>query len=552
MDSDNNSPSKNHNADGHHESNLNFLNGFGGNKDDSDTEGNQVDDLMKNLEGLKTTETDMLWQYFANEEKMVDEDEVKLFEKPERKDSPSSSDRYKKYDSDSDDYHRRSDDHHHDDHHDDSGPKPSDYGPSFGEGPSVEGGSRSSYRDHSDEFESEEEEMLAKLDMLRKLGELTQYGVKLSQNYNMKSDYKAMKYEYELHRSIRDKRNGVKWLNSLMLNVCYGVELANEKYNPFDFHLKGWSEQMNDDIGDYDDVFGELYDKYFKAGKPIPPELKLFFLISGSAIKFHFANSMMSSLPGVAQMMNANPHLADQLRQQAASDKIRQQNQKQRDLYNEGTNKAHDEARQKAEDVNMLKQKQEEFEYMQQMQQLQQQQQLKQMQQQFDQQLQQQMNAQMNQQLEEKHKQLQDLENQLNMARSDSRSMYNSQSEQRTMKPPTMPSSLRPNTRKFPQNSTEAYRQQEILKQKQSMREQYGLPAASFNNNDTASYDGSSYNINPDIDNIINSGFKKDSFSKVSEISTLDGSDLDSENSKVVVNGKRRRRRKKSAIKIDT
>ena len=54
---------------------------------------------------------------------------------------------------------------------------------------------------------SEEGKMLKRLDMLRKLGELAQYKVKLSQNYNMNSDYFTMKYEYQLHTNIRAKQN---------------------------------------------------------------------------------------------------------------------------------------------------------------------------------------------------------------------------------------------------------------------------------------------------------------------------------------------------------
>jgi hypothetical protein len=208
--------------------------------------------------------------------------------------------------------------------------------------------------------------------MLRKLGELTQYGVKLSQNYHMNSDYKAMKYEYELHRSIRDKQNGVKWLSNMMLNACWGMELANDKFNPFDFKLKGWSEQMSEDIGDYYDVFGELYEKYFKAGKPVPPELKLFFMISGSAIKFHLANVAMNSLPNIGDMMNKNPSLADKLRAQAASDKIRQQNSKTREAFNTAAEREHMTANKKTSDIQMLKDKRDEFEKMKQQQMMQQ------------------------------------------------------------------------------------------------------------------------------------------------------------------------------------
>ena len=124
-----------------------------------------------------------------------------------------------------------------------------------------------------------EAQMLKKLDMLRKLGELAQYGVKLSQNYNMSSDYFTMKYEYELHKNIRAKQNSVNWMSSLMLNCIYGVEILNDKYNPFDLKLKNWSEQINADINNYYDIFGEIADgvaegilytyKYFlKSSKP--------------------------------------------------------------------------------------------------------------------------------------------------------------------------------------------------------------------------------------------------------------------------------------------
>ncbi len=61
---------------------------------------------------------------------------------------------------------------------------------------------------------SEEGKMLKRLDMLRKLGELAQYKVKLSQNYNMNSDYFTMKYEYQLHTNIRAKQNFVNWTSS--------------------------------------------------------------------------------------------------------------------------------------------------------------------------------------------------------------------------------------------------------------------------------------------------------------------------------------------------
>lgn len=208
---------------------------------------------------------------------------------------------------------------------------------------------------------SPEELMLRKLDMLRKLSELAQAGVKLSQNYNMNSDYKMMKYEYELHKGIRAKQNGVNWMSSMSLNMIYGLEMLNDKYNPFDLKLKGWSEQMNADINNYYDVFGELYEKYNQPGKNMAPELKLLLMVSGSALKFHLTNTMMGNLPTLNSQLDEDPVLAEQLRQKAIQQKIKEQNQKNNEALKTSMNKEHEQATQKASDLNLIRQKEIEY-----------------------------------------------------------------------------------------------------------------------------------------------------------------------------------------------
>jgi len=213
-------------------------------------------------------------------------------------------------------------------------------------------------------------QMLKKLDMLRKLGELAQYGVKLSQNYNMNSDYFTMKYEYELHKNIRAKQNSVNWMSSLMLNCIYGVELMNEKYNPFDLKLTGWSEQINADINNYYDVFGEIYEKYNKPGKNMSPELKLMLMVGGSALKFHLNNTLLSNPvkmglplnPNSQQFDNIDPRVLEQMRQQSALDKMRQEQNKQNELLKEKMEKEHNLANQQVQDMMFLQQKKTELE----------------------------------------------------------------------------------------------------------------------------------------------------------------------------------------------
>lgn len=213
-------------------------------------------------------------------------------------------------------------------------------------------------------------QMLKKLDMLRKLGELAQYGVKLSQNYNMNSDYFTMKYEYELHKNIRAKQNSVNWMSSLMLNCIYGVELMNEKYNPFDLKLTGWSEQINADINNYYDVFGEIYEKYNKPGKNMSPELKLMLMVGGSALKFHLNNTLLSNPVKMGLPLNQNPQQFDsidprvleQMRQQSALDKMRQEQNKQNELLKEKMEKEHNLANQQVQDMTFLQHKKIELE----------------------------------------------------------------------------------------------------------------------------------------------------------------------------------------------
>jgi hypothetical protein len=144
---------------------------------------------------------------------------------------------------------------------------------------------------------------IKKLEMLNKLSELARRGHIISTNYDLNSDYNMMKYEYDLILKIKSKQAGIKWMNNVTLNIIGGLEFLNEKYNPFDLHLTGWSEVMRSDIDDYHDVFSELYDKYH-SDKSFPPEIKLLLMITFSAIKFNVAHSTFNVLPNLQNMLS--------------------------------------------------------------------------------------------------------------------------------------------------------------------------------------------------------------------------------------------------------
>jgi len=170
--------------------------------------------------------------------------------------------------------------------------------------------------------ESFEDQRLKKLDMLRKLGELAEKNIKLSRNYTLDDSLEDMETEYHIHRSIRSKRNAVNLMGNVMMDAIYGLEMVNESYNPFDLKLKGWSEQINADMDGYNDVFGDLYEKYNKPGRTVAPEIKLLLMLTGSAIKFHmtqasFLNNALSRC-GARDVLDSDPQLKDRLNAQAA------------------------------------------------------------------------------------------------------------------------------------------------------------------------------------------------------------------------------------------
>jgi len=148
---------------------------------------------------------------------------------------------------------------------------------------------------------------MKKIELLRKLSELKSKGYKLSKEYSFESPIEEMEYEFDLLKSFADKRNGVKLYKSLIVNAASVAEFANDKYDPFNFELSGWSQHMNVEVDSYEDVLEELYEKYKGKGNKMSPELKLGLLVLFSASAFHFSKKHLSNVPGLNKVMENNP-----------------------------------------------------------------------------------------------------------------------------------------------------------------------------------------------------------------------------------------------------
>jgi len=166
---------------------------------------------------------------------------------------------------------------------------------------------------------SKEELLREKFKYVKKLEDLEKKGIRLTKKYDMESSLSEMKGEYETHVEERERRNSVKFQGKMLTACITGLEFLNNKFDPFDLKLDGWSEQINENIDDYDDIFGELHEKY-KSKAKMAPELKLLFQLGGSAIMLHMTNTMFkSAMPGMDDIMRQNPELMQQFTQAAVS-----------------------------------------------------------------------------------------------------------------------------------------------------------------------------------------------------------------------------------------
>jgi hypothetical protein len=166
---------------------------------------------------------------------------------------------------------------------------------------------------------SKEEMLREKFKYLRKLEALESKGVNLTKKYTMESSLLEMQGEYEMIMEEKAKQNSVKFQGNMLMACINGIEFLNGRFDPFDVKLDGWSEQINENLTDYDEIFGELYEKY-KGKASMAPELKLLFQLGGSAMMVHMTNTMFkSSMPGMDDILRQNPDLMRQFQSAAVN-----------------------------------------------------------------------------------------------------------------------------------------------------------------------------------------------------------------------------------------
>ena len=166
---------------------------------------------------------------------------------------------------------------------------------------------------------NKEQMLKEKFEILRKLEALETKGATLSKKYSMDSDLNEMKGEFEFLMNEKEKDNSMKFQGKVLTTLITGIEFLNNKFDPFDIKLDGWSEQINENVDDFDEIFAELHEKY-KSKAKMAPEIKLLFQQASSGIMIHMTNTMFkSALPGMDDIMRQNPDLMNHFTKAAMS-----------------------------------------------------------------------------------------------------------------------------------------------------------------------------------------------------------------------------------------
>ena len=165
---------------------------------------------------------------------------------------------------------------------------------------------------------SPEEEKREKIDLLNKLQRFEQKGLPVNRRYTMDNTLEEIKTEYSRLADARNLESSLRFQRQAMMSVVTGLQWMNDKFDPFELKLDGWSESVHENLEDFDEIFEELYDKYKERGK-MPPEARLVMALAGSGFMCHVSNTFLRSrMPSMDDILRQNPEIAKQFATAAA------------------------------------------------------------------------------------------------------------------------------------------------------------------------------------------------------------------------------------------
>jgi len=117
--------------------------------------------------------------------------------------------------------------------------------------------------------------------------------------------------------------------NHILIGAVKGVELVNNRYNPFDISLKGLSNEVSADKNTYYEILGEIYEHYNVPGKKMNPWMRLFVTLIGTVIVVGGKNNAHKFIPGMASKLESDEGMLEKLRAKALAGQAQAQAQAQ-------------------------------------------------------------------------------------------------------------------------------------------------------------------------------------------------------------------------------
>ena len=171
------------------------------------------------------------------------------------------------------------------------------------------------------EYLTPEQEFTKKTEALTQLERMDRKGI-TGNKMTMANSLEEINAEVERRKDSKALEASIRFQRSMLTTVTNGMEFLNSRFDPLGVKLDGWSEQVNENIEDYDEIFEELYDKYKDKSK-VAPEVRLIMSLGLSAAMCHVTNTMFKSkMPGMDDILRNNPDLARQFAQAAASQAV--------------------------------------------------------------------------------------------------------------------------------------------------------------------------------------------------------------------------------------
>lgn len=135
--------------------------------------------------------------------------------------------------------------------------------------------------------------MLAYLDRMREKGVVVK-------PYDINASYSEIKYETTRIRHQRRIHFGRHVFISGLLDVIRIIEYLSTKIEIINLHLDGWSQNVQYNLEEFDDVIEEIVDKWTSSDEEtsMSPELKLGILLLLSAVEHSTAQAGMSGSLG--------------------------------------------------------------------------------------------------------------------------------------------------------------------------------------------------------------------------------------------------------------